>query len=120
MGATQPNSDRVWIGTASGLFTCKPSPELQLCINTEQENIRAIALNSDNSETVWVLSWSRGISKFQSNDFLEDYHFQPPNLPLLLAIGQDGYPYVLTRALWRLKKENYEKISQGIPSDSRV
>lgn len=108
-----PDSDRLWLGTASGLFTYKPSQEWQLCINSEQEDIRAIVQNPDNTETPWVLSWSYGVSKLQPGDWLEEYYPQPPNTPLLLVRGQDRYPYVLTeRALWCLKTNNYEQICE--------
>ena len=116
-----PDSDRLWVGTASGLFTYKPSQEWELCINSEQEDIRAIILNPNDSETPWILSWSRGVTKLQPDGLLKKYYSQPANVPLLLVVGQDGYSYVLTeRALWRLKTDNYEEIYQVTHSYSRV
>ncbi len=115
------DSDSLWVGTASGLYTYKPSQEWQLCINSEQEDIRAIVLNPDDTETPWILSWSRGVSKLQPGDCLKEYYRQPPNTPLLLVRGQDRYPYVLTElALWCLKTNNYEEICKVNHSHSRV
>lgn len=116
-----PDSDRLWVGTASGLFTYKPNQEWQLCTHSEQEDIRAIVQNPDNTETPWILSWSRGVSKLEAGDWLKEYYPQPPNTPLLLVRGQDRYPYVLTtRALWCLKTNNYEEICEVNHSHSRV
>ncbi|MEM7578414.1 MAG: hypothetical protein AAF316_00940 [Cyanobacteria bacterium P01_A01_bin.80] len=118
---SQPNSGSVWVGTATGLFTYKPNQKWELPI--ENQNIRAIAPSPDDSKTLWVLSWPDGISKLKSNVYLGPCDSQLFSPPLLLAIGQDGFPYILTeRALWRLKKDNYEKKEkcQGIPPRSRV
>jgi ligand-binding sensor domain-containing protein len=115
-----PDSDRLCVGTARGLFTYKPSQEWQLCINSEQEDIRAIVQNPDNTEMPWILSWSLGVSKLQ-HDSLLDYDLKPPSLPLMLVRGQNGYPYFLTeRALRCLKTNNYEEICQENLPHSRV
>ncbi|GAA6617735.1 hypothetical protein [Scytonema sp. NUACC26] len=117
---SKPNSEQVWVGTVGGLFTYQSTNKKWQFFSNNNEDIRALALNST-SNTFWILSWPNGMDKRLLDGSRADYNPvpQPLSLPLLLAMGQDGHPYVLTeRALWRLTTVKTEEVVPSSPSGS--
>lgn len=116
-------NNQVWVGTATGLIAFLPSNKWT--IYCENSDIRAIseAISMEDSKTsriLWLLAYPQGVgrwSRFQLVDFRIP---QPPGLPLVMSMGQDGDPYILTgRALWHLAKGEWKAVAGTVPNTAR-
>ena len=84
----------VWVGTAGGLLTFGPGEGWSW---VPDGDVRAVIPGLPGAAP-WRLTWPGGIRAGPAPG-----PQTPPGLPLALAQGQDGRPYVLTgRGLWQL------------------
>jgi ligand-binding sensor domain-containing protein len=119
------NSEKIWVGTASGLFTCKLNQEKEdkedkfsQLNDFDYKDIRFLVQDNSNVNQMWMLTWPNGLKKLQLDIEVTENDFpQPANLPLLLTKSQDGYPYILTEeALLLLKAQQVTREEfQGLP-----
>lgn len=91
-------NEKVWVGTVGGLFTYesnKQNSEWSQIYSTNNKDFRALVIDVNNSNQLWMLNRPNGVEKFLLNSFRIE-SFREVRLPLLLAKSYDGYLYILT------------------------
>jgi len=108
--------DKVWIGTAGGLVAFGPGDKWTTSIT--ESDIRALSLSPTADDPLWILAWPQGVGRLISPDLPNFDLLQPPGLPVAVAAGQDGCPYVATgRALWQLDvPDDLHEYAQDVPA----
>jgi ligand-binding sensor domain-containing protein len=114
--AAGPTADgSVVVGTAGGLVTFRPDGTWRLDAGVgDVRGLYGGGARQREPDTVYLLAWPRGFGRRTGSGAVQFYSPQPDGIPLVVALGQDGYPYALTtRAFWRLRSDGPERVAEG-------